>query len=83
MSKFEISERIGKDEKCYHFSNSILWNKNIDRKCKIMVFIVCIKNTLLYGGNACIEREEVNYKQLKFLRAVVTKIRKERNRNIY
>jgi hypothetical protein len=64
----EIHERIGKASKRYNLAKSLLWNKNIDRKCKITIFNVHFKNILLYGAQtwSCTKRErKVSYKQLR------------------
>jgi hypothetical protein len=39
----EINERTGKASKFHHLAGNLLWNKDIDRKCKITVFIVYFK----------------------------------------
>jgi hypothetical protein len=39
----EINERTGKASEFYHLAGNLLWNKDIDRKCKITIFIVYFK----------------------------------------
>jgi hypothetical protein len=43
----EIYNRIERSSKFYHFAKSLLWNKDIDRKCKITIYNVYFKKILL------------------------------------
>jgi hypothetical protein len=38
----DINKRIGKASKFYHLAKILLWNKDIDRRCKITIKI-CFK----------------------------------------
>jgi hypothetical protein len=44
-----INERTGKASEFYHLAKSLLWNKYIDRKCKITIYVY-FKKILLYAA---------------------------------
>jgi hypothetical protein len=53
-----------KASELYHLAKSLLWNKGIDRKCKITTFNVYFKKMEQRHGHVLRERA-VNYKQLR------------------
>jgi hypothetical protein len=63
----KINERVGKASKCYHLAKSLLWNKDVDRQCKVTIFNMYFKKLLLYGAETWTytEREESKLKQLR------------------
>jgi hypothetical protein len=46
----KIKERTRKTSEFYQLAKSLLWNKDIDRKCKITIFNTYFKKILLYGA---------------------------------
>jgi hypothetical protein len=42
------NKKTGKVSKCYHLAMSLLWNKDIDRKCKITVHTTHFNKTVYY-----------------------------------
>jgi hypothetical protein len=46
--KKELTERNGKVLKLYHLTKSLLWNKNIDRRCKITKHNMYLKDTIIW-----------------------------------
>jgi hypothetical protein len=54
----EINERIGKVSEFYLKTKSLLWNKDVDKKCKITKYNVYFKKMILYGAETweCTER---------------------------
>jgi hypothetical protein len=63
----EINKRNGKASTLYHLANSLLWNEDIDRKCKITIFNMNFKRCYCKGqrhGQVLTERK-VKYKELR------------------
>jgi hypothetical protein len=54
----EINERIGNALKCYHLAKSLLWNTDIDRKCKITIHNVHYTITYVAETRTCTKTEE-------------------------
>jgi hypothetical protein len=57
----ETNKRIRKATQFYHLISSILWNKDMERKCKTTIYNVYFKKILLYEverhGHALKERK--------------------------
>jgi hypothetical protein len=80
----EIIERIGNASTFYNLAKSLLWNKDIYRKCKITIYVY-FKNILLYEVEAwtCTKREESKLQagEMKLLREIAGKTRRDKIRN--
>jgi hypothetical protein len=59
ISVCSINEQTQKASEFYHLAKQLLWNKDIDRKCKITVFNEYFKKILLCGTETwtCTKRE--------------------------
>jgi hypothetical protein len=79
----EINESIRKASKFCHLINSILWNKDINRKCKNTIHKVYFKKILLYEVQiwTCNTREESKTQatKMKFLRAIIGNTKKKKS----
>jgi hypothetical protein len=83
----EIKERIRKDSQFYHSLNSIICNKDTDRKCKTTTYKVYVKKILLYVGDTMTcNKKDKSKKQatvMKLLMAIMGKTNSNRIRNAY
>jgi hypothetical protein len=82
----KINERIRKASKFYHLINSILWNKEVDRKCKTTIYKVYFKKILLHGAETwtCTKRENSKIQTSKMkLRAIMGRTKTDRIRNAH
>jgi acyl-ACP thioesterase len=67
----------------FYVSKTLLWNIDIDRKCKITIIVLYLKIILCVAGMwMCTEREESKLQavEIKLLRAVTRKTRRDRIR---
>jgi hypothetical protein len=83
----EISERRRKASQFDHLIKSILLNKNIDSVCKTTMYKVYFKKILLYGAEmwTCTKREKrkIQAIEIKFLKAIMGKTKRDRIRNAH
>jgi hypothetical protein len=81
----EINERIRKASNFRHLVKGLIRNRDINNKCTIDIYKVYFKTILLHGAESwtCTKREEskIQAMEMKFLREIIGKSRRDRIRN--
>ncbi|KAI5734314.1 hypothetical protein M8J77_004982 [Diaphorina citri] len=82
----EITQRIQTGGKFYHIVRDLIWNKKVPMKCKKVLFNTYYVPILTYGCETWTMRKKDNTRmqaaEMKFLRSMVGKTRRDRIRNI-
>jgi hypothetical protein len=81
----EINERIRKASNFHHLVKGLIRNRDINNKSKIVIYKVYFKKILLHAAESwtCTKREEskIQAMEMKFLREIMGKTRRDRIRN--
>jgi hypothetical protein len=82
----EINERIRKASTFHHLVKVLIRNRDISNKCKIDIYKVYFKRILLHEAESwtCTKREasKIQAMEMKFLREIIGKTRRDRIRNV-
>ncbi|KAI5715485.1 hypothetical protein M8J77_016861 [Diaphorina citri] len=82
----EITQRIQTGGKFYHIVRDLIWNNKVPMKCKKVLFNTYYVPILTYGCETWTIRKKDNTRmqaaEMKFLRSMVGKTRRDRIRNI-